>query len=131
MTKFVIAGNGIIALSAAFDLTKKISTGDTISIVGPASQLGSATLAAGAMLKGGGAACGCVMGGTLLSAGWTEPVAPRSAEVAGSETDTGIGQIRIVPSSEAVMSEVRSLLSQKDRMLTALVCPRSTCSNRP
>ena len=51
MTKFVIAGNGIIALSAAFDLTKKISTGDTISIVGPASQLGSATLAAGAMLN--------------------------------------------------------------------------------
>ncbi len=51
MAKFVIAGNGIIALSAALDLSKKISKTDEIIIIGPSNQLGSASLAAGAMLN--------------------------------------------------------------------------------
>ena len=49
--KYVIIGNGIIALSVAFKLTQQIKTKDTITIVGPTNRVGSATLAAGAMLN--------------------------------------------------------------------------------
>ena len=49
--KYVIIGNGIIALSVAFRLTQQIKTKDSIIIVGPSSRVGSASLAAGAMLN--------------------------------------------------------------------------------
>src|SRR5438270_8872098 len=47
----VIAGNGIVALSAAFRLAARLSTGDRITIVGKTARPGSATLAAAAMLN--------------------------------------------------------------------------------
>lgn len=47
--KYVIIGNGILALSTAFRLTQKIGSSDTISIIGPVDRIGSATLAAAAM----------------------------------------------------------------------------------
>jgi glycine oxidase len=49
--RFVIVGNGIVALSVAFRLSQKIQTTDTITIVGPGDRVGSATLAAAAMLN--------------------------------------------------------------------------------
>ncbi|MCG7537122.1 FAD-dependent oxidoreductase [Pseudoalteromonas sp. OOF1S-7] len=47
--KYVIIGNGIIALSSAFRLLQKCGSQDEIVIVGPADRVGSATLAAAAM----------------------------------------------------------------------------------
>jgi len=47
----VILGNGIIALTAAFRLTRRLKSGDRISIVGRHERIGSATLAAAAMLN--------------------------------------------------------------------------------
>ncbi len=49
--RYVIVGNGIIALTSAFRLLKKLSPGDTITIIGPQARVGSATLAAAAMLN--------------------------------------------------------------------------------
>lgn len=46
---YVIVGNGIIALTVAFRLSRKLNAADTITIIGPASRTGSATLAAAAM----------------------------------------------------------------------------------
>ena len=48
---FVIVGNGIIALSTAYNLLGKIGVDDSITIVGPSERAGSATLAAAAMLN--------------------------------------------------------------------------------
>jgi len=47
----VILGNGIIALTTAFRLTKCLGPDDRISIVGRHERIGSATLAAAAMLN--------------------------------------------------------------------------------
>lgn len=47
----VIIGNGILALTIAFRLSRRAATGDRISIVGKRDRVGSATLAAGAMLN--------------------------------------------------------------------------------
>lgn len=47
----IIIGNGIIALSAAFRLSKRIGSKDKITIIGKQSREGSATLAAAAMLN--------------------------------------------------------------------------------
>ena len=47
----VILGNGIIALTTAFRLTKRLGPDDRISIVGRHERVGSATLAAAAMLN--------------------------------------------------------------------------------
>jgi glycine/D-amino acid oxidase-like deaminating enzyme len=47
----VILGNGIIALTVAFRLSRRLSAGDKITIVGDSFRVGSATLAAGAMLN--------------------------------------------------------------------------------
>jgi len=47
----VILGNGIIALTTAFRLMKRLGTGDRITIVGRYNRIGSATLAAAAMLN--------------------------------------------------------------------------------
>lgn len=47
----VIIGNGILALTIAFRLSRRAATGDLISIVGKRDRVGSATLAAGAMLN--------------------------------------------------------------------------------
>src|SRR2546425_10461012 len=47
----VIAGNGIVALSAAFRLAARSSVSDRITIVGKTARPGSATLAAAAMLN--------------------------------------------------------------------------------
>ncbi len=49
--KYVIIGNGIIALSTAFRLTQQIKAKDSITIVGLSTRVGSATMAAGAMLN--------------------------------------------------------------------------------
>lgn len=49
--RYVIAGNGIVALSTAFRLTQRIGSSDTIVIVGPKLRPGAATLAAAAMLN--------------------------------------------------------------------------------
>jgi glycine/D-amino acid oxidase-like deaminating enzyme len=49
--KFVVIGNGIIALSAAFRLSQKLQSEDSIVVVGPGERVGSATLAAAAMLN--------------------------------------------------------------------------------
>ena len=46
---YVIVGNGIIVLTVAFRLSRKLNAADTITIIGPASRVGSATLAAAAM----------------------------------------------------------------------------------
>jgi glycine/D-amino acid oxidase-like deaminating enzyme len=46
---FIIIGNGIIALSTAFRLLQKIKATDRITVIGPSSRIGSATLAAAAM----------------------------------------------------------------------------------
>lgn len=47
----VILGNGIIALTIAFRLAKRASPNDRIIIIGKRERIGSATLAAGAMLN--------------------------------------------------------------------------------
>lgn len=47
----VIVGNGIIAQTAAFRLVQRTSHQDKITIIGKQDRLGSATLAAGAMLN--------------------------------------------------------------------------------
>ena len=47
----VILGNGIVALSIAFRLAKRLGSGDRITIVGRSHRHGSATLAAAAMLN--------------------------------------------------------------------------------
>lgn len=47
----VILGNGIVALTAAFRLMKRLQANDRITIVGESSRTGSATLAAAAMLN--------------------------------------------------------------------------------
>ena len=47
----VIAGNGIIALTIAFRLAKRSLTNDQITIIGKRERIGSATLAAAAMLN--------------------------------------------------------------------------------
>lgn len=47
--KYVVIGNGIIALSSAFRLLQKIKSTDTVTIIGPQEREGSATLAAAAM----------------------------------------------------------------------------------
>ncbi|RMG39908.1 MAG: FAD-dependent oxidoreductase [Candidatus Dadabacteria bacterium] len=49
--QYVIIGNGIVALSTAFRLTQRLSSSDSIVVVGPADRPGSATLAAAAMLN--------------------------------------------------------------------------------
>jgi glycine/D-amino acid oxidase-like deaminating enzyme len=51
MMNYVILGNGIIGLSTAFQLAKRASDADRITIIGPARREGSATEAAGAMLN--------------------------------------------------------------------------------
>ncbi len=48
---YVIIGNGIVALTSAFRLLSKISSSDTITIIGSQARTGSATLAAAAMLN--------------------------------------------------------------------------------
>lgn len=47
----VIVGNGIIALTIAFRLAKRASASDQITIIGKRERVGSATLAAAAMLN--------------------------------------------------------------------------------
>jgi glycine oxidase len=47
----VIVGNGIIALTIAFRLAKRASASDKITIIGKRERVGSATLAAAAMLN--------------------------------------------------------------------------------
>lgn len=47
----VIIGNGILALTIAFRLSRRAAAGDKISIIGKRERTGSATLAAGAMLN--------------------------------------------------------------------------------
>ncbi|MCB0354113.1 MAG: FAD-dependent oxidoreductase [Bdellovibrionales bacterium] len=49
--KYVILGNGILGLSTAFRLTQRISSSDSIVLVGPNDRTGCATLAAAAMLN--------------------------------------------------------------------------------
>ena len=49
--KYVIIGNGIVALSVAFRLTQRVQPSDSIIMVGPSDRIGSATLAAAAMLN--------------------------------------------------------------------------------
>ena len=49
--RYVIVGNGIVALSVAFRLTQKLEPADSVVIVGPKERVGSATLAAAAMLN--------------------------------------------------------------------------------
>lgn len=49
--KTVILGNGIIALTIAFRLTRRCGANDQIVVVGPRARQGSATLAAAAMLN--------------------------------------------------------------------------------
>lgn len=47
----VIVGNGIIALTTAFRISQRMSSTDSLTIVGPKAREGSATLAAAAMLN--------------------------------------------------------------------------------
>ena len=47
----VILGNGILAATIAFRLTKRLAAKDRITIIGKRSRPGSATLAAAAMLN--------------------------------------------------------------------------------
>lgn len=47
----VIVGNGIIAMTAAFRLSRRAGSEDTITLLGPQDRPGSASLAAGAMLN--------------------------------------------------------------------------------
>ena len=49
--KYIIIGNGIIALTTAFKLLDKLAVKDELHIVGPLSRNGSATFAAPAMLN--------------------------------------------------------------------------------
>ena len=49
--KYILVGNGIIALTTAFRLCNLIGENDNIIIVGPKNRDGSATLAAAAMLN--------------------------------------------------------------------------------
>ncbi len=46
---YIIIGNGIIALSTVFRLSQQMSNNDRITIIGPNTRIGSATLAAAAM----------------------------------------------------------------------------------
>jgi len=48
---YVIIGNGIIALTVAFRLSKVVDPSDSITIIGPDERIGSATKAAAAMLN--------------------------------------------------------------------------------
>ena len=48
---YVIIGNGIIALTVAFRLSKAVEPRDSITIIGPNDRIGSATKAAAAMLN--------------------------------------------------------------------------------
>ena len=50
---YVIIGNGIIALTVAFRLSKVVEPSDSITIIGPDERIGSATKAAAAMLNSG------------------------------------------------------------------------------
>ena len=49
--KYVVVGNGIIAQSIAFKLSKRIQPADSIIAIGPRDRVGSATMAAAAMLN--------------------------------------------------------------------------------
>ena len=48
---YIFIGNGIISLSTAFRLLKKLSSSSEITIIGESNRVGSATLAAAAMLN--------------------------------------------------------------------------------
>ena len=48
---YVIIGNGILALTVAFRLSKSVEPRDSITIIGPNERIGSATKAAAAMLN--------------------------------------------------------------------------------
>ena len=48
---YIFIGNGIISLSTAFRLLKNLSPSSEITIVGAKERVGSATLAAAAMLN--------------------------------------------------------------------------------
>lgn len=47
----IVIGNGIIALATAFRLCQRMKPGESLTIIGPESRTGSATLAAAAMLN--------------------------------------------------------------------------------
>lgn len=47
--KFLVIGNGIVALSTAFRLLQQVSSNDEVVVIGPKERVGSATLAAAAM----------------------------------------------------------------------------------
>lgn len=47
----IIAGNGILALTTAFRLAKRLGSSDQITVIGKSARPGSATLAAAAMLN--------------------------------------------------------------------------------
>lgn len=49
--RYVVVGNGIVALSIAFRLSGRLKAGDSVHIVGENARVGSATLAAAAMLN--------------------------------------------------------------------------------
>jgi glycine/D-amino acid oxidase-like deaminating enzyme len=49
--KYVIVGNGIIAQSIAFKLSRRLRPTDGIVVIGPRDRVGSATMAAAAMLN--------------------------------------------------------------------------------
>ncbi|MCC9620607.1 FAD-binding oxidoreductase [Thalassospira sp. MA62] len=49
--KYAVIGNGIVALSAAFRLTQKMTANDELLVIGPSGREGSATCAAAAMLN--------------------------------------------------------------------------------
>ncbi|WP_417815448.1 NAD(P)/FAD-dependent oxidoreductase [Thalassospira alkalitolerans] len=49
--KYTVIGNGIIALTAAFRLTQKMSEHDELVVIGPSDRVGSASCAAAAMLN--------------------------------------------------------------------------------
>ena len=48
---YILIGNGIISLSTAFRLLKDLSSSSKITIIGAKERVGSATLAAAAMLN--------------------------------------------------------------------------------
>ena len=50
---YVIIGNGIIALTVAFRLSKVVDPSDSITSIGPDERIGSAAKAAAAMLNSG------------------------------------------------------------------------------
>lgn len=49
--RYVIVGNGVVALTTAFRILQRLGGGDTITIIGPQDRIGSATQAAAAMLN--------------------------------------------------------------------------------